>query len=76
MNIPDPIKQVAKSLIGMYGCSFNYLGKLEGADFYKFKFPKEEDNGFPFVYQYEKGKEVRVIMGFEAYDVLDAFMKD
>lgn len=75
MNIPEKIKVAAKSLIDMYGLSFDYLGKKDGADFYMFKFPDDDCTGFPFVYQYQSGA-VLTITGFQALDIIDLFVKE
>ena len=55
MNVPEKVKEAAKGLIAMYGSRFKHLGKSDDADFYMFKFPDDEDTGFPCVYQYENG---------------------
>lgn len=70
MNIPEKVKVAAKSLIDMYGLSFDYLGKNDGADFYAFKFPDEDCTGFPFIYIL-KDNNVSEVTGFEALDVID-----
>lgn len=74
MNIPAKVKEAAKGLIAMYGSRFKHLGKSDGADFYMFKFPDDEETGFPFVYQYKDG-EVLTIEGFAALDTIRLFVK-
>lgn len=70
MHIPEKVKVAAQSLVDMYGLSFDYLGKNDGADFYMFKFPDEDCTGFPFVYKL-KNDNVSEVTGFEALDVID-----
>lgn len=74
MNIPAKVKEAAKGLIAMYGSRFKHLGKSDGADFYMFNFPDDEESGFPFVYQYKDG-EVLTIEGFAALDTIRLFVK-
>ncbi len=74
MTIPEQIKIAAKELIDMFGSHFEYLGKRDGADFYRFKFPDDSETGFPCVYQYENGK-VLEITGFHALDIIRLFVK-
>ena len=74
MDIPKKIQEAAKGLIDMFGLSFDYLGKYEGADFYMFVFPDDTDTGFPVVYQYENGHALE-ITGFPALDIINLFVK-
>ena len=74
MKIPAEVKEAAKELIAMYGSHFKYLGKSDGADYYMFKFPDDEESGFPFVFRYKDG-EVLTIQGFAALDTIRLFIK-
>ncbi len=74
MNVPEKVKEAAKGLIAMYGSRFKHLGKSDDSDFYMFKFPDDEDTGFPCVYQYENGN-VLTITGFAALDIIRLFVK-
>lgn len=74
MNVPVKVKEAATALISSYGSRFKHLGKRDGADFYMFNFPEDEETGFPFVYQYENDS-VLTITGFEALDVIRLFVK-
>ncbi|CCZ99565.1 predicted protein [Alistipes sp. CAG:157] len=74
MEIPKQVQIAAKGLIDMYGYNIDYLGKYEGAEYYMFVFPDDEDSGFPFVYQYKHGKAL-IITGFAALDIIDLFIE-
>ena len=69
MDVPVKVQEVAKGLIDMYGPSFDYLGKYEGADFYMFVFPEDSNTGFPY-------DEVLEITGFPALDIIGLFVKE
>nr|DAN35581.1 MAG TPA: hypothetical protein [Caudoviricetes sp.] len=75
MKIPKSVLKAAGELVDMYGSSFKYLGKDEGRDVYMFKFPEDEDTGFPFVYLCN-GENVMELTGFEALDTIRLFIKD
>ena len=67
MNIPEEIKQEAKSLIDQFGCNFEHLGRIEGREAFQFVFPKDMDLGFPRVYLFDTNSKVATeITGFEA----------
>ena len=74
-QIPQIVKDAASDLIEEYGDNFDYLGKYEGADAYRFKFPEDADTGFPFVYIHKDGK-VTEITGFEALDIVSLLVED
>lgn len=73
--IPKAVKQEAEYLSKMYGEHISYLGKEDGAEYYKFDFPEDTDTGFPVVYQYADGL-VMSIEGFSALDIICSFVKD
>lgn len=75
MNVPQEVKNAARDLISQYGDSFDYLGNLEGADYFVYKFSDDAETGFPFVYQYGYGP-VLTITGFEALDIINLLVKD
>lgn len=74
MNIPAKVKEAAQELIAIYGSHLKHLGKSDGADFYMFKFPDDEDTGFPVVYQFENN-EVLTLTGFAALNIARLFVK-
>ena len=74
MNIPAKVKEAAQELIAMYGSHLKHLGKSDGADLYMFKFPDDEDTGFPGVYQFENN-EVLTLTGFAALNIARLFVK-
>lgn len=75
MNVPQQVKDAARDLIDQYGDSFDYLGNLEGIDYFVYRFPDDTTTGFPFVYQYGHGP-VLTITGFEALDIINLLVKD
>ena len=74
MNIPTEVKEAAQGLIAMYGLHIQHLGQSDGFDFYMFKFPDEEESGYPYVYQYKEG-EVLTIEGYAALETIRLFVK-
>jgi hypothetical protein len=74
MKVPQQVKTAAKSLIDIYGDSFDYLGKYKGGDAFLFRFPEDACTGFPFVYLFVAGK-VTEITGFEASLLVENFDK-
>lgn len=75
MNIPEAVKNEARSLIGQYGESFEYLGDYEGQEAYLFKFPDDSVTGFPFLYLYKDG-EVLEVTGPGVFGFIDLYVKD
>ena len=75
MDVLVKFKKLGEVPIDMYGPSFDYLGKYEGADFYMFVFPEDSNTGFPYVYQLEND-EVLEITGFPALDIIGLFVKE
>lgn len=73
--IPQAVKQEAAYLSKIYGEHISYLGKENGAEYYKFDFPEDTDTGFPFVYQYADGV-VMTFNDFRALDIIDLFVKE
>lgn len=71
-KIPQIVKDAASYLIELYGDNFDYLGKYEEADVYKYHFPDEICTGFPVVYLV-KGNNIEEIGGFSALDILESF---
>ena len=75
ITIPKAVKQEAAYLSKIYGEHISYLGKDNGAEYYKFDFPEEANTGFPFVYQYTDGV-VMTFNDFRALDIIDLFVKE
>lgn len=75
MKVPEQIKKAAKSLIDLYGETFDYLGKYKGEDAFLFRFPEDSNTGFPFIYLFKSDK-VTEITGFEALGILDSFVEN
>lgn len=75
MKVPEQIKTAAKSLIDLYGQSFDYLGKYKGQDAFLFHFPDDADTGFPFVYL-SKDSQVQEVTGFDALAITRLLIKD
>lgn len=72
-QIPAPVIEEAKPFIEMFGEKVYFLGEHNGAEFYGFRFPKEE-LGFPVVFQYQSNT-VQTISGFEVFDIFKLFHK-
>jgi len=75
MNIPQQVKNEAWDLIEQYGDSFDYLGKYEGQDVYRFRFPDDVDVGYPVVYLFAGGEALEV-SDFWALDIVRSFIKN
>lgn len=75
MNIPEAVKNEARSLIEQYGDSFEYLGDYEGQEAYLYKFPDDAVTGFPFLYLYKDG-EVLEVTGPSVFGFIDLYVKD
>ena len=75
ITIPQAVKQEAANLSKIYGEHISYLGKDNGAEYYKFDFPEDADTGFPFVYQYADGV-VMTFNDFMALNIICSFVKD
>ena len=75
MNIPAKVKEAAQELIAMYGSHLKHLGKSDGADFYMFKFPDDEDTGFPVVYILKDDK-VDVVTDTPALYIIELLVED
>lgn len=75
MKVPEQIKNAAKSLIGVYGEAFDYLGKYKDKDTFVFRFPDDTNTGFPYIYLFKDGKATE-ITGFEALDILNSLVEN
>ncbi len=75
MKVPEQIKSAAKSLIDIYGNTFDYLGKYKGKDAFVFRFPDDANTGFPYIYLFKDDK-VTEITGFEALDILNLLVEN
>lgn len=76
-TIPESVIEEAKGLIEIYGNNLEYLGEYKGSGVYKFKFPKDSETGFPFVYMHDSTKDkVMEITGFDALDIIDEFVHE
>lgn len=75
MKVPEQIKNAAKSLIDLYGDTFDYLGKYKGKGAFLFRFPENSNTGFPFIYLI-KGDKVTEITGFEALEILNSLVEN
>ncbi len=75
MKVPEQIKSAAKSLIDIYGDTFDYLGKYKGKDAFVFRFPDDANTGFPYIYLFKDDK-VTEITGFEALDILNLLVEN
>ena len=56
MEVPAQVKEAAKDLVDLYGDTFDYLGKYEGAEAYMYHFPDDSCTGYPFVCLVKNGK--------------------
>jgi len=71
MEIPQKVIQQAKNLIDQYGMKIEYLGKSRDEMVFMFKFPENEDIGFPIVYIYkEKIDRVQTVSGLKALKII------
>lgn len=70
--IPQVIYETFKSSVDMYGDKIIYLGNRNGADYYQFRLPDNEETGFPEVVSL-KDDTVTPIIGFNALKVLALF---
>lgn len=75
MKVPEEIKHAAKSLIDLYGDTFDYLGKYKGQHAFLFRFPEDTDTGFPYIYLFKDGK-VSEVTDFEALSITRLLIKD
>ncbi len=76
-TIPESVIEEAKGLINIYGNNLEYMGEYKGFDVYKFKFPKDSETGFPYVYLHDSSKDtVMEITGFDALDIIDEFVQE
>ena len=74
-KIPEQILNAAQDLIGRFGNKLAFIGKQGDSSVYQFRFPKNLDTGFPFVYIME-GDTVVSKTGFEALDIIKSLVKD
>ena len=76
MKTPSAVLRKASGLIKMYGEHFEYLGRRDRVDAFRFVFPEDRDTGFPFVYLYEEERDaVSEVTGFEALDIISLYVK-
>lgn len=75
MEVPAQIKAAAKELIAMYGDSFDYLGRYEGADAYVYSPREDACIGFPSVYLWKDGR-VDAVSGSVALHIIDLLVED
>lgn len=75
MNVPEQVKNEARSLIEQYGESFDYLGNHEGQEAYLFRFPEDATVGYPFLYLFKDGEAVG-ITGSHVFDFIDLYTSD
>ncbi len=75
MKIPAKISEAARELIAMFGEKLAYIGEHEGSAVYQFKFPDNQEVGFPVLYLLKDDK-VTEINGPETFKILDLLIKD
>lgn len=74
-KIPEQIVNAAQDLVGRFGNKLAFIGKQGDYSVYQFRFPKNLDTGFPYVYILE-GDIVVSKTGFEALDIITSLVKD
>ena len=74
-KIPEQILNAAQDLVGRFGNKLAFIGKQGDNSVYQFRFPKNLDTGFPYVYILE-GDTVVSKTGFEALDIIKSLVKD
>lgn len=70
--IPQIIYKTFKSLIELYGDKIEYVGNQNDTDYYLFRFPDNEETGFPQVVSF-KDDTVTPIIGSNALEILALF---
>ena len=74
-KIPEQIVNAAQELVNRFGNKLAFIGKQGDNSVYQFRFPKDLDTGFPFIYIME-GDTVISKTGFEALDIIKSLVKD
>lgn len=74
-KIPEQIVNAAQELVNRFGNKLAFIGKQGDNFVYQFRFPKDLDTGFPFIYIME-GDTVISKTGFEALDIIKSLVKD
>ena len=72
MEVPEAVLKAAAPLIEMFGQDFDFLGEYEGQQAWLFKYPEDEEVGFPSVFLLKEGKVLEV-SGFVALDIVRSF---
>lgn len=73
MEVPKEVLKAAAGLVEMYGAKFSVLGEKDGRTVYQFDLPDDEETGFPFVFLYAPGKQVKKVTGREALRIVALF---
>lgn len=72
IDIPQKVINAFTELIEIYGNCIEYLGERNNKKYYWFNIPEDIDYGFPPIVCLKNGK-IKVVVGFEALDVLNLF---
>ncbi len=71
MEVPKAVKQRAQNLIEQFGDRIEYIGGSEGRMVFMFRFPANQENGFPIVYLYDSTTDaVEVVDGMRAFEII------
>lgn len=70
--LPYKVYKAFKSLSDIYGDKIEYLGNKNNTDYYYFRLPDNEENGFPNIVSF-KNNTIAPIEDIDALKILNLF---